>query len=423
MVSGIAAAFSIPNYFPVLIITLSITALLVALALWSNLPNWAADVILAACLLLVATQLRFFFPYLFRIDVVLGTLIVVTFAQIVALSVAAVVRISPASIPVFLSAILAEWALFRRINGEPAWMWGAVAAVTVLVVLLSYLLIEYRSERLRTLSLLHERDELNRRLAQSGSQLIEKKQQETFAMIAASVVHEINNPLNYLRGNLEFLRRYIDRLLCDENAGSSSEGVLTQAERAELREIVESFETGVGTIAQVVKSIRAIFQGSAAKPENVHLAQVVASSARAAGVVEARAVETVIDVPKDLIVSCNPTDLYTLIVNLLRNSLEAIDGSGRIRLSACVKGERASILVEDNGPGISQKDVEQVFDPYFSTKVDRGGFGIGLTLCRAIVEHYGGSLRLDSGPGGPTSFSFDLPLAVGGEDLPAAAHR
>jgi signal transduction histidine kinase len=100
-----------------------------------------------------------------------------------------------------------------------------------------------------------------------------------------------------------------------------------------------------------------------------------------------------------------------VLLSLLRNSREALDGAtdGRIRISTCLEGENLRLTIADNGPGILPDIRERLFEPLITSKP--GGKGIGLSICKSIVEaHYGTLTALDD-HGAGAAFSFTLPLA------------
>ena len=104
----------------------------------------------------------------------------------------------------------------------------------------------------------------------------------------------------------------------------------------------------------------------------------------------------------------DPADLYTVFVNVLRNAVEAGDGLGHARISVrqIDHGDAANqnaSLIEfsfcDDGPGIPEDAIDRVFDPFYSNKHDHDGMGIGLALCKAILDQNGGSIRIDTSQG------------------------
>jgi two-component system sensor kinase FixL len=106
-----------------------------------------------------------------------------------------------------------------------------------------------------------------------------------------------------------------------------------------------------------------------------------------------------------------------VLINLIRNAVEAMAGTDRRALSVTtqlIAGDMIEIAVADRGPGISAELAMHLFEPFVSTK--RDGMGLGLPMCRSIVEAHGGELWNEPNPGGGSIFRFTLPTApVAGE--------
>ena len=100
--------------------------------------------------------------------------------------------------------------------------------------------------------------------------------------------------------------------------------------------------------------------------------------------------------------------IRTCVLNLVTNALQAMGSSGRliVRAAATTDGQ-VEIRVEDSGPGIPAKDLERIFEPYFSTK--DAGVGLGLAITQRLVQEHGGEIRVESRPG-RTEFRIELPV-------------
>lgn len=107
-----------------------------------------------------------------------------------------------------------------------------------------------------------------------------------------------------------------------------------------------------------------------------------------------------------ILIDADPSLIEQVLINLVRNSMEALDGMdhGKIIISMKEASNRSVIRVEDNGPGIQPADIQDIFLPFFTTKKD--GMGIGLSLSRQIMNLHGGTLSVESMPGERTVFSL-----------------
>jgi two-component system sensor kinase FixL len=105
----------------------------------------------------------------------------------------------------------------------------------------------------------------------------------------------------------------------------------------------------------------------------------------------------------------NRTQIQQVLVNLMRNAVEAMAGGSRRELevtTASLDEGMIEIAVFDSGPGLAKEVMNHLFEPFVSTK--RNGMGLGLSICRSIIEAHGGKLRTESNPGGGTVFRFTL---------------
>ncbi|MBI1290040.1 hypothetical protein GC173_02180 [bacterium] len=119
----------------------------------------------------------------------------------------------------------------------------------------------------------------------------------------------------------------------------------------------------------------------------------------------------------DYLIQAVPHRLVQLFSNLALNAFQAMDGKGRLRLAASVVDGRTVLLVEDSGPGIPDALREEVFSPFVTTREGSGGSGLGLYICRTIVEDLGGTLTVDrSADLGGARFRVDLPRSEAPEN-------
>jgi two-component system NtrC family sensor kinase len=114
-----------------------------------------------------------------------------------------------------------------------------------------------------------------------------------------------------------------------------------------------------------------------------------------------KGVETEVDIPGDLPpVLAEERHLSQVILNLLLNAGDAMEGQGRVRVVGRRVGNRVEVEVSDSGPGIAKEDLPRIFDPFFTTKEPGEGSGLGLAICHSIVESLGGSIDASSGAKG-----------------------
>ena len=120
-------------------------------------------------------------------------------------------------------------------------------------------------------------------------------------------------------------------------------------------------------------------------------------------------IELSMNLPEDLVVFADPQQLKQVFLNLLKNSVEAMDGEGRITISARLHDNHIEIRFSDTGKGMTQEVLSKIFDPFFTTKEGRRGYGLGLFVTHNIIREHEGTIDVQSTPGHGTTFLIRLP--------------
>jgi PAS domain S-box-containing protein len=227
--------------------------------------------------------------------------------------------------------------------------------------------------------------------------------------LAASVAHEINNPLSY---SIEALR------LAGEALGEP-EGAVRVAEL--LSEAVEGMER----VRLITRDLKAFSRSD----EDVRSPQDLSPALSAAVKMVATRTSTRARVELALgpvvTVSADPSRLVQIFVNLILNAADALPPDGaernRIMITTRLDGPSAVVEVADNGPGVPADLRDRVFDPFFTTKPVGEGTGLGLFVTRNLVEALGGTVLLDDAPTGGARFTIRLPTTTAPRAEPGAA--
>ncbi len=247
---------------------------------------------------------------------------------------------------------------------------------------------------------LHELEETTAELTATQERLVRSARLAAVGRLSAGVAHEIGNPLAAIRGMLELIRG-------------------GDLDRSEEREFVERIEKET---ERIHRTIRDLLDFSRDEPTSIGR---IESSASLAEVVEdtvklidrqARFREIELELALDASLPRVRGDherLRQLLLNLLFNAADALEGKGTIAVRAG-RGANTTVrlVVSDDGPGIEDAILDQVFDPFVTTKPAGQGTGLGLAVCHTIVERLGGSIRAENSERGGASFEVSLPAAL-----------
>jgi PAS domain S-box-containing protein len=237
-------------------------------------------------------------------------------------------------------------------------------------------------------------------LRQAQEKIARASQAASLAELSASIAHEVNQPLAAIVANSHACQRWLTAQPPNiERASRTVERVIRDANGA----------------ADVVSRIRALFKQSGDRRNVSKLKNVIAEVCGLIGEDAARrGTRIVIDVDPDLpLVAIDRVQIQQVLSNLIRNGIDAMDGLVgekvvQVRVS-CGVGDVVQIAVSDMGSGVEFPD--KVFQPFFSTKEQ--GMGMGLSICRSIVEAHGGNLWVDVNSSQGASFVFSLPVGTG----------
>jgi PAS domain S-box-containing protein len=222
----------------------------------------------------------------------------------------------------------------------------------------------------------------------------------SIGQLAASVVHEINNPMTAVAAYSESLLMNA-RLRPDANP----------ADLDKLRKIQESSQR----ILRFTKDLVSYARPAKDKPEKVLLNAILD---QAVGYCEHVVTQAKVSVRREYTelppISAVRANLAQVFVNLITNACHAMSPGGQVTLTTRREGQEAVAEVRDTGTGIDPKNLRRIFDPFFTTKDEGKGTGLGLSIVQGIVESHGGRIAVDSTPGQGTTFTLRLPLAGAG---------
>lgn len=222
--------------------------------------------------------------------------------------------------------------------------------------------------------------------------------------VAQGVAHEVNNPLSYLVLALHALEERLP--------------AVPEEHREHLAEPLADALDGARRVAHIVKSLSTFGRADVETIGPVDFARVVAAAQSLTRNRLAHVARLVVEGDPIPPVRANEFGLTQVLVNLLLNAADALEGhrspaapSHVVRVCSRIEGTVAVIEVEDDGPGLAPEVRARLFEPFLTTKPPGRGTGLGLSLSRAMVTRFGGSLEGENRPGGGACFRIRLPFA------------
>jgi signal transduction histidine kinase len=246
-------------------------------------------------------------------------------------------------------------------------------------------------------SLLTAFNRMTKELQIRQHQLVQSEKLAALGTLLSGVAHELNNPLSNISTSAQILSEEIE-----EGDAEFKKNLITQIETQadKARDIVKTllefsrikeFKKAKLLLKKLVEETILLVRGHA--PDNVIIS---------------------VEIPEDLTIIADKQRMQQVLLNLIKNGIDAIQDNGHIWISASDTGYYSSyngveILIEDDGPGIEAEQLKKIFDPFFTTKDVGKGSGLGLFIVHDIIEWHGGSITVDSRPGLGTTFIIWLP--------------
>lgn len=265
-------------------------------------------------------------------------------------------------------------------------------------------------------------------LKNTQTQLVQSEKMASIGQLTAGIAHEINNPVNYINAGIESLKtnvREIDhildlyRSLSRENfkeklniIHSEEEKIDIVETRNEIQDLIKSVSNGAERTTEIVKGLRTFsrLDENEIKPADIH------EGIDLTLVMLHNKYKNHIEIEKHYgklpMLECFPGKLNQVFMNILSNAIDAIVDKGKITIKTWEDkpGDKASISIKDNGTGMTEQTLSNIFNPFFSTKEVGKGTGLGLSISHGIIEQHKGSIKVLSEPDKGAEFIIALPI-------------
>lgn len=279
-------------------------------------------------------------------------------------------------------------------------------------------------------------------LQQMQIKLIQSEKMSGLGQMAAGIAHEINNPINFISGNLDYAQEYAQNLLkivrlYQEDYANPTPRIQAAMDEVELDFVEEDFlkvlnsiNLGTQRIQEIVKSMRIFSRGDEADVKAVNIHEGIDSTLtilhhRLKAKPEHPEIEVVKEYGQLPPVECHAGQLNQVFMNIISNAIDALDEFNQQRSFAEIKHHQnriqictkvidenwVAIYISDNGRGVCETIETKLFDPFFTTKPIGKGTGLGLSISyQIIVEKHGGRLYCQPISGKGIKFVIEIPI-------------
>lgn len=246
--------------------------------------------------------------------------------------------------------------------------------------------------------LLEQRNELESvvvNLKNTQSKLVESEKMASLGVLSAGMAHEINNPLNFIKGGVYSIRK-----LANDNGNDS------------IRPFLEAIEEGVNRATTIVRSLNHFSRQGTSMTEKCDIHMILENCL----IMMHNEAKYRINVVKNFtadhfVIRGNEGQLHQVFLNILTNAEQAIADKGTISIMTKVQEDNEFLMeISDDGEGISKENLARIKDPFFTTKEPGKGTGLGLSISYSIIENHKGKINFDSEAGKGTKVSIILPV-------------
>jgi len=260
--------------------------------------------------------------------------------------------------------------------------------------------------------LVEELGRTNQKLRETQAHLIHSEKMAGLGQLVAGIAHEINNPLAFVINNIFIVEETLGKLAA-EGAEGSDLPVEASAKVAKMQARVSDAHAGATRVKELVSKLRTFsrLDEGTVKTINIH------ESIESVLLFLRHKMEGRIEVERRYgdveMVTCLAGELNQVLMNIVANAIDAIEGPGRITLVTGQQNGDFVIRVRDTGKGIPEEIRNRIFEPFFTTKPIGQGTGLGLAISYGIIKAHQGSMEFSTKTGEGTEFTLKIPVAMG----------
>lgn len=262
-------------------------------------------------------------------------------------------------------------------------------------------------------------EEANNEIRDTQAKLVHTAKMASLGQLVAGIAHELNNPISFIYSNMTYLKEYGEKLIRLVDVASKEPNKLPDEKEklefdyivGDMPKLIKSCEEGAKRTRDIILGLRSFSRLEEAKLKDVDIHEGIESTlSLLSGEIKSR-----ITIKKNFgelgLVSCYPSELNQVFMNIFTNAIHAISGTGEIEITTKkISGNKIEISIRDSGSGMSEEVRDKLFDPFFTTKDGQRGTGLGMSITYGIIKKHFGDITVQSEPRKGTEFKITLPI-------------
>lgn len=277
--------------------------------------------------------------------------------------------------------------------------------------------------------LMQEVKDKNQKLDQVESLLLHSEKMASLGTISAGIAHEINNPIAFVSSNLNRSRDYLGTMagiiqglqkriseekfqqFLDAETNLNVDARKLTFMMADYPALMDETDEGIERIKKIIRDLKHFSHNQPEAFSPTDIATCMAMSLNLAKHELKNRITVSHSLPDSLpLINGSESQLSQVFMNVFVNAAQAIEGKGNITIAGDCDEQWCTLTITDDGPGIAEDTLKQIFEPFYTTKPIGQGTGLGLSISHDIIQHHGGTMTVESQLGAGTTFTIRLPL-------------
>jgi two-component system NtrC family sensor kinase len=247
-------------------------------------------------------------------------------------------------------------------------------------------------------------EERTEKLRMAREQLIQSEKMASMGVLASSVAHEINNPLQGILTYIKLMLKII----------SGKDADIDQKRLESFKNYLELMGNEIGRCGDMVKNLLVFSKQTKMEVQEARINNIIKNSLQLMeNKIKLQGIEVVLNLQEDIpIIYCDVKQIQQTLMAIIINAVEAMPKGGKIRIDSLdIDNKEVEITIADTGAGIPQENLKHIFDPFFTTKDAAKSTGLGLFVAYGIIREHKGTIKVESEAGKGTVFHIKLPVS------------